>query len=315
MSLRTPSTDYYRQSLLNLQNVQEQIAQNTQRLSSGKQITSPGDDPVGTATILDFQNSIQANTQFLAQATSANGLLQSAADALTGIIDAANNLQVLAQDALGSANTAPTGLANTAPQVDAIRTNLISMANTEFQGKYIFAGAQTTTQPFQTDSTHTDGLKYWGDSTTINLNVGAPTANGATTTQTTIATNIPGSTIFFGSGGQDSSTDIFQVVNDLYTALKNNDTAGVQTASTNLSSLMSNLYQQQAVVGGRQAGLNDLQTTISGINVSLKGLQSSIQSTDVPQTYTDLTSEQTAQQAIFSTIAKSNTNHLFNYLT
>jgi flagellar hook-associated protein 3 FlgL len=305
MSLRTPSTDYYRQSLLNLQNVQEQIAQNTQRLTSNNQITSPGDDPTGTATILDFQNSIQANTQFLAQATSANGLLQSAADAFTSIISDANNLQVLAQDALGASSTAPGGMATMAPQVDAIRTSLLAAANTQFQGKYIFAGTATTTQPFTDAGPPSGAISYQGNLGIINLGVSATAM---------VATNIPGSTVFSGSAnGVSSPTGLFQIVNNLYTALSSNDTAGVKTAATDLSNIMNNLYQQQATIGGRQAGLNSLQTTISNINVSLQGLQSTIQSTNIPQTITDLTSEQTAQSAILSTMAKSNTN-LFNYL-
>jgi len=144
MSLRTPTTDLNRQSLLNLQNLQAQMAQNTLRLSSGNQITSPGDDPTGTATILDFQNSIQANTKFLQQTTSANNLLQSAADAFTGVIDGANNLQVLTQQALTSTTVGPATMSSIAPQVDAIRTNLLSLANTQSQGIYVFAGAKAT---------------------------------------------------------------------------------------------------------------------------------------------------------------------------
>jgi flagellar hook-associated protein 3 FlgL len=306
MSLRTPSTDYYRQALLNLQNVQEQIAQNTQRLTSGNQITSPGDDPTGTATILNFENSIQTNTQFLAQATAANGLLQSAADAFTSIISDANNLQVLAQDALGSSSTAPGGMATMAPQVEAIRTNLLSAANTQFQGKYVFAGTATTTTPFMDAGPPAGAISYQGNSGIINLGVSATA---------TVATNIPGNTAFSGSAnGVTSATGLFQIVNNLYTAISSNDTAGVKTAATDLSNIMNNLYQQQATIGGRQAGLNSLQTTISNINVSLQGLQSNIQSTNIPQTYTDLTNEQTVQSAILSTMAKSNTNNLFNYL-
>ena len=305
MSLRTPSTDYYRQSLLNLQNIQEQIAQNTQRLTSGNQITNPGDDPTGSATILDFQNSIQANTQFLAQATSANGLLQSAADAFTSMISDVNNLQVLAQSALGSASTAPGGMTGSAPQVEATLSNLLSTANTQFQGKYIFAGTNTTTTPFAASAANSDGVAYSGNSGVINLGV---------TATSTVATNIPGSTVFFGSGGQGSTTDLFQAVTDLYNGLSSNDTALVTSASANLTTVLNNLYQQQATVGGSQAGLSDLQNTISNINVSLKGLQSSIQSTNIPQTYTDLVSEQTAQQATLNTMAKINSNNLFNYI-
>ncbi|MDR3684959.1 MAG: hypothetical protein P4L11_14620 [Geothrix sp.] len=311
MSLRTPTTDQYSQSLLNLQNVQAQIAQNTLRLSSGNQITSPGDNPTGAASILDFQNSIQANTQFLQQATSANNLLQSAADAFSGVIDGVNNLQVLAQQALSNTTSASAGPASLAPQVDAIRSNLLSLANTQYQGVYVFAGAQTTTQPF-TNS----GLTYNGNvpplpSDYINLNVSA-------TSQVT--TNIPGSTAF----GTGTSGDLFKAVNDLYNGLtgngpSGNSTAGITTditaATKELTAALNNLYQQQAVVGGRQAGLNDLQTTLSGINLSLQSAQNGIQSTDIAKTYTDLTSEQTAQSAILSTMAKTNTNNLFNYLT
>ena len=305
MSLRTPSTDYYRQALLNLQNVQEQMAQNTQRLTSGNQITSPGDNPTGTATILDFQNSIQANTQFLAQATAANGLLQSAVDAIGAAIDEANNLQVLAQSALGAVNTTPGGMANAAPQVEAIRANLLTLANTQFQGKYIFAGTATTTQPFTDAGPPAGAVSYQGNPGIISLGVSATAM---------VATNIPGSTVFSGvANGVNSATGLFQIVNNMHTALSNNDANGVKAVAADLSNIMGNLYQQQAAIGGRQAGLNDLQTTISGINLSLQGMQSTIQATNYPETYTNLTNEQTQQSAILSTMAKTNTN-LFNYL-
>ena len=314
MSLRTPTTDLNRQSLLNLQNLQAQMAQNTLRLSSGNQITNPGDDPTGTATILDFQNSIQANTQFLKQATSANNLLQSADDAFTGVIDGVNNLQVLAQQALSNTTSAPAGPSSLAPQVDAIRTNLLSLANTQSQGVYVFAGTLTTKPPFTDTGAATPTvpatpgapITYGGNSGIISLGVSA---------NAQVATNIPGDTAF---------GNLFTAVNELYNAVNGNGPSGnstagvttdVTTASGDLTTALNNLYQQQAVVGGRQAGLNDLQTTISGINLSLQSAQSGIQSTNIPQTYTDLTSEQTAQSAILSTMAKSNTNNLFNYLT
>ena len=306
MSLRTPSTDQNRQALLNLQNIQEQMAQNSQRISSGNQITSPAQDPTGTALVLDFGNSIQANTQFLQQASSANGFLQSAADAFTSIISEANNLQTLAAQALSPSTTAA-GMAEIAPQVEAARTNLLSAANTQFNGKYVFAGTQTTAVPFTDAGPPAGAITYAGNSSTINLGVSATA---------TVATNVPGNSVFFGAGGQGSSTDLFQAVNDLYNGLTSGSTAQVQTASTNLSNIMNNLSQQQATVGGRQAGLSDLQSTISAVNLSLQGAQNNIQNTDYAQAITDYTSEQTAQSATLSMMAKNSTNiNLFNYLT
>jgi flagellar hook-associated protein 3 FlgL len=305
MSLRTPSTDVNRQALLDLQRTQEQLGLDTQRISSGNRITSPGDDPTGTALVLDFGTSIATNTQFLKQATSANDLLQSASDAMTAVINEVNNLQTLAQNGLSYANTTG-GMAAVAPQVEASRSNLLSLANTQSQGKYVFAGTQTKTTPFTDTGAPAGAVTYSGDSGIINLGV---------TATTTVATNVPGNTIFYGAGGQGSSTDLFQAVNDLYNGLTTNNKALVQTASTNLSTIMDNLNQQLATLGGRQSGLTDLQSTISGINLSLQGAQTSLQGTDYAQTATDYSSAQTVQSATLSIMAKNNGTSLFNYLT
>ncbi len=305
MSVRMPTTNNNRQALLDLQRTQEQLAVDSTRISTGNRINSPGDDPTGSALILDFTNSIQANTHFLQQATAADSMLQSASDAFTSIIGEVNNLQVLAQQGLSSANT-PDGIAALAAQVQASRSNLLSLANTQSQGKYVFAGTQTTTVPFTDTAPPAGAVTYSGDSGTISLGV---------TPTTSVVTNVPGNTLFFGAGGQGSSTDLFQAVNDLYNGLSTNNAALVQTATTNLSGIMSNLYQQQATVGGRQSGLADLQTTISGVNLSLQGVQNSLQGTDYAQTISEYSNLNTVQSATLSTMAKNNNNNLFNYLT
>ena len=304
MSFRTPSTTQQRQTLLDLERTKERLALNQSRIASGKRIVRPGDDPTGTALILDFSTSVRSNAQFLKQADSALSFLKSSEVVIETSLNHVTRLQELAQQGLTSTNGA-TGRAALAQEVDAIRTNLLALANTREQGKYLFAGTQTQTLPFSDSAPPAGPITYAGDAGTISLDV---------TASTTVSTNVPGSTAFFGAGGQGSATDIFQAVTDLRDGLASNNTALIQTAATNLKDILANLNQVQTDLGGRQAGLLDLKEALSGFNVTLQGLQDDQESTDYAQAVTDLTSDQTIQSATLSVLAKSDKQNLFDYL-
>lgn len=304
MSFRTPSTSQNRQTLLDLERTKERLGLNQTRISSGKRLTRPGDDPTAAALILDFGNSIQANTQYLKQVDSANSFLTSSEDIVSAAITATTRLQELAQQGLGTTGGASSRAA-TAAEVDAIRTNLLSLANTQEQGKYLFAGTQTQTIPFVDTAPPSGPINYVGDGGTISLNV---------TATASVSTNLPGSTVFFGVGGQGSTTDIFKAVTDLRDGLNTNNTALIQTAGTNLQAVLSSLNQAQTDLGGRQAGLLSLKDTLSGFNVTLQGLQNTQQDTNYAQAATEFSNDTTIQSASLSALAKTNKTNLFDYL-
>ena len=304
MSIRTASTTQQRQTLLDLERTQERLNLNQARIASGKRITRPGDDPTAAALILDFGTSIDANTQFLKQADSALSFLKSSEDTVTTTINDVSRLQELAQQGLSSINGV-SGRAAMAQEVDALRTNLLALANTREQGKYLFAGTQTQTVPFVDSAPPAGPITYAGDAGSISIDV---------TTSTSVATNVPGSTVFFGAGGQGSATDLFKAVTDLRDGLSTNNTAQIQTASDNLKTIMDNLNQVQSDLGGRQSGLLDLKDTLSNFNVTLQGLQGTQQDTNYAETATQFSSDQTVQSATLSTLAKASKTNLFDYL-
>lgn len=304
MSFRTPSTTQQRQALLDLERTKERLALNQSRIATGKRIVRPGDDPTGAALILDFSNSIQANAQFLKQADSALSFLRAAETVIETSLNDVTRLQELAQQGLTSTNGAA-GRAALAQEVNAIRDNLLALANTREQGKYLFAGTQTQTRPFSDSAPPAGPVTYAGDAGLIPLDV---------TASTSVTTNVPGSTAFFGSGGQGSTTDLFRAVTDLRDGLTTNDAALIQTASDNLKAILSNLNQVQTDLGGRQAGLLDLKEALSGFNLTLQGLQNDKQDADFAQVISDFNADQTIQSATLSALAKSDRQNLFDYL-
>lgn len=300
MTLRTPSTNQTQQALLGLQRTKERLAMNQTRLTTGNRLTGPGDDPAAAASILSFGDSIESNTQFIKQADAALGYLTLSEDVVASAIDRLQRLGELAV----------VGTAASAPEVDSIRTNLLELANTKSEGKFLFAGTLTQGTaahplPFEDAAPPAGPINYWGNSGSITINV---------TNTTTVAMNIPGDSVFFGPGGQGSNTDILKTVTDLRDGLATNNAALVATATANLTTCLDNLNRAQADLGGKQSQLFALKETLSGFNVSLQGLQNLQQDTDYVQSATEYANDQVIQSASLSVLAKMNKTNLFDYL-
>ncbi|MCX6546734.1 MAG: flagellin [Acidobacteria bacterium] len=69
-----------------------------------------------------------------------------------------------------------------------------------------------------------------------------------------------------------------------------------------------------AELGGRQAGLQSLQTSLGAFNASLQALQTDQQATDYPTAMTEYTSDETMQSVTLSVMARTNKVNLFDYL-
>lgn len=107
---------------------------------------------------------------------------------------------------------------------------------------------------------------------------------------------------------------MFQAVTDLRDGLNANNTALIQTASTNLDAIFARVNQTIADLGGRQAGLINLQNTLESANLGLESVLTSTEQIDYPSVATEFSVAQTTQQATLSTLAKVNLKNLFDYL-
>lgn len=302
MTLRTPNPFTNRQTLLDLQRTKERLAVLNEQLASGRRIVRLGDDPTGSALIVDFKSSIERNKQYEKQIAAARSFLQASETSLGALTEGIARLLELGQQGL-SDTTGASGRPRLAQEVDGLRSNFLSLANTQSQGKYLFAGTRTTTQPFSGPSA--GPIVYAGDGEAIDLDVSV----GATVT-----TNLTGDRVFFGAGGQGSATDLFQAVTDLRDGLNTNNRVLIQSAYDNLQSIHSRIQDLTTELGGRQASLEQLEESLGSFNLSLQSIQNTYEALDYPEAITAYTREDTAQQAALSTLAKSNRQNLFDYL-
>lgn len=303
MSFRTPSSILNREGVLGLARIKDQIAHLQAQISTGRRIVNLSDDPAGAGLLVDLNATVKANEQYKKQINDALAFQRGSEVVISSMHDGITRLMELAQESLNSQTTGG-GRVAIASEVDGIRSTFLGYANQKIEGKYIFAGTQTQTQPFNGPSA--GPITYAGDSNLISVAVG-PSA--------TATMNIPGNGLFFGTGGQGSTTDVFQQVTDLRDALLANNVAGIKAAYANLQGIQGNLSTAITDLGGRQGTLENLSTDLDSFNLSIASIKSNVEDVDYAKAVTDFTAAQTAQQAAMSTLAKTNNQNLFDFLT
>lgn len=191
MTIRTPSPSANRQSLSDLNRIKERLAITQEQISSGSAISRLGDDPTGAALIVDFRASVARNNAYVDQADTAGNFLSSSETAVSAMETSLVRLMELATNGLDT-NLTANGRASSVSEVSGLRDSMMALANTQVQGKYIFAGTNTTTEPFSYTG-GTPPVAYSGNSGVVRLDVSLSAS---------VATNVAGDALCFGSGGQ-----------------------------------------------------------------------------------------------------------------
>jgi flagellar hook-associated protein 3 FlgL len=301
--------DSYTSTFLSDLNATElRINQANEQLSSGYRVNQPSDDPGAINAILEYQGQIDQVTQVqknLSQATTQANLADSA------ISSASTMLNTLTSIAAEGANFTSTATSNTvlAKQVQGIEQQLVSVANTTFNGGYVFGGDDPTTAPYTFNWSVPGGVVQ--NNTAANT-IGITNADGASTV-------VPAQTAqqIFGAQNADGSpanSNIFQNVWALGQALQNNDQAGIQAAAASLKLSVTQLGQSTTISGNT---LDWLQQSTDAATSKLTAFQtqlSNLRDADAAQAATDLTTAETAEQAAVSARGTENIKTLFSYL-
>jgi|HubBroStandDraft_5_1064220.scaffolds.fasta_scaffold24823_3 flagellar hook-associated protein 3 FlgL len=286
--------------LSDLYQAQSQEETALQQLASGKLINLPSDNPAGAAELVQNQ-ALQDQTDQYEQNTSVvEGQLQTADSALSSVVDSLNQAISLGTQGANGTNS-QADLDAIAQQVQGIQNQVVQLANTSYQGNFIFSGTATSTQPYTLDSSAPDGVTYNGNTDTNTVEV----ADG-----NSVQTNLPGSQVFQGTGG-----DVFGALQQLITALQSGNTATIGAATTAVSTSLNYLSQQRVFYGNGVDQLNSNQTFLQSEQVNLQSEENTVDGANLAQASTNLSNAQTTQSAALAALAKVIPQNLLQYLS
>lgn len=137
--MRIATSTIYSNQTLSIENLEAQYQQQGQELSTGIALNEPSDNPTIIAQDLSVRNDSSVTTQIGQNLTGLNNLLSttdSTLSSLTTLLQSARNLAIE-----GASDTVtPAQRGSIGQQVNQLLQQAIGLANTQYDGKYVFSG-------------------------------------------------------------------------------------------------------------------------------------------------------------------------------
>jgi flagellar hook-associated protein 3 FlgL len=297
--------NYVTNLVSSLDRVQANQQQLTSELSSGVSITSLSQNPVASGENVLLLNQIQQDDSFTQSSSQVTGQLQVADSSLGSVVSQLTQAISLATSANnGTMNSS--NVKSISNQISGILDEVQSLANTSYQGQYIFAGGQTSTAPFTTSTASSPAVTTYNGDADVNY-LEAP--NGQK-----IQLNVPGDQIFSASG----SNSVFGALNSLiadYASGTVNTTQAVNDTQA-LSTALNYVSQQRVTIDSSITQIAAASDAVTGNQTQLTTAQTNLMQADVASVSTQLSLSETQQTALEDVIVQLNStsNSLFSKL-
>jgi flagellar hook-associated protein 3 FlgL len=287
--------------------IQNEISQASNQVSSGLQITVASDSPDQIGTLLQLRANLAQNSQVQSNLSLALTDAQAADNALTSSIQLMDTATTLATQGATATSDATTR-ASLAQQVQSILQQMVSNSQTNVEGVYIFGGDQGTPQ-YTYDPTQANPV--------VTQQTSASTGQIQNPAGGTFQASLSAQQIFDGQDpatGGPATDNVFNALNTLVTALNNNDTAGITNSIPLLQAASTQLNSSDAFYGNLEDQIQGATTYASSYGVQLQTEISNIQDADIPTAATELTQANTQLQAAMEMEGQLPHSSLFNYL-
>ena len=202
----------------------------SQEVSSGVRVQHPWDDPGAASQVIGHRAAASRADAIAQGAQRASDELNAADDALSGMNTVLDRVREIAVQ-FSNATYSPQERAAAANEINGLKAEALTYANTQFGGRYLFRGFKDKSPPF--DATGA----YAGDSGVRQVETAPGQFEDA---------SVPGDAIFKGPNG---GVDIFATISTLSTALANNDANGVNGSLNNIETSINQVVQARSKAG------------------------------------------------------------------
>jgi flagellar hook-associated protein 3 FlgL len=288
--------------LADLGRIQDQLAQATRRISSGYRVAQASDDPQDVGTIFQYSAALSHNEQIthnLQQSKVEADTAEQAVASTESLLD-----QVIAIGAQGATGTlTATDRVTLANQVTGIVEHLVTLANSQLQGRYLFSGDADQTPPYAFDATQPNGVTAYAGSA-------AATRQFEDTNGSRFPSSRTAQQIFDDPGG----ASVFAAVWSLRTALLANDPVGAANATQAIKTSRDHVAQELSFYGSVQSEVAGALDTASKQQLQWKTALSALRDADLVAESIRLSQLNLQQQAALQSHAQIGRRSLFDYL-
>ncbi len=270
-----------------------------QQVSTGQRVNTPGDDPTASAALVQNLAVSSNDDQYTKNASAALGAAQTADSVLTSVVSLLTQAVALGTQGATGTNTVQ-NRQTTATQVQGVLANVVSAANTSYQGVAIFAGSSNATTAFVTDAASPTGYSYKGDSGINQVQVGSSLQ---------VQLNVPGDQLF-----ANTTRSVIGSLAQLVTALQTGTTAAIASATSSVTAALNFVAGQHAIFGSSINQLNAQESFLSQEKITLSTQVTNLVGIDPATAVENLTQAQAQNSTVLAAAAKVLPVTLLDYL-
>ncbi len=259
------------------------IAELQMQLGSGQVLTQPSDNPAAVTQVLALSSQAAQLTSWQSNvdlATSWLGVANGAANSALASMQSARSLLL---QAINQGTQNATGYEALGTQLGGVAANLLSLANTQFAGRAVFAGTSASPEAYDASGT------FLGTTQSPSVIVGPGAGAGQS-----LAVSVPG-TALFGTG----AANVFATLSSAVSALSSGapSAASLSSALNALDSVIAGAQGASAVLGESSQRASSAAAALTTQIASVQASQASLENVNVATATTQLSLETTSYQA------------------
>jgi flagellar hook-associated protein 3 FlgL len=283
VSTRITTSMVQRNVLADLNSVNDRLSRTHMKVSSGKEITKPSDDPFNASRALATRENLEGTQQFQRNISDARGWQEITEQAIGKITDSVHRVKELLVQA-GSETLDQSGRDGVLAELNQIIDGIKQEANASIGGRYVFAGTKSDTAPYVDGAVDT----YQGNNAPIARALGPGVS---------LAINVTADS-FLGNGQAAADGKLLNVLRDMADHLAAGDTASLRTTDlTRLDQNLDSLLGVRANNGSLSNRLEAAGERLDQIEETQTSQLSELEDADIAKTLIDFNSQSAAYQA------------------
>jgi len=301
MTLRVTQGMMHMQLMRNLNRNMNQMSELQNQTATGRKINKPSDDPVGITYSVRYRSELAANEQYTKNVDMALSWLDYNDTVLGQAGEVLKRVKELAVQGANGTNS-QVSLDSIKNEMIQLKNQLVDIANSKFNGKYVFNGENYDQVPY--DKTNPRSSET--DTGIINYSVGV---------NMTMDINFTGNKVFGPEDPEGTTDNMFSVLDRVIKALEDGVHDDVEAEFTHIDTNINRILNVRAEVGARTNRVELLQNRLADFKINLTDMQSKTEDADYEKLLIDAQINENIYQASLSVGAKIVSKSLVDFLS
>ncbi|ASS72790.1 flagellar hook-associated protein FlgL [Bacillus atrophaeus] len=259
------------------------------QVSSGKKISKASDDPIVAMKSLKYNTQLSQVKQYQSNASQAFTWLENTETNITEGIDVLSKVRDLVVKAKNGQN-GEAELKSIGVEVNQLKEQLLNIANTQVNGRYIFNGTNSDSPPVVDNG---DGTYTIPDADDVNVNISS---------NMTLKVNSDPKSAFGGTSA--SGQNVFEMLDSLENALNSGSVDDLKSTLSDIDQFTDGMSAERSDIGARYNRLELINTRLETQEETATKVLSDNEDVELEKVITDFIAQASVHRAALAVNAK-----------